>query len=110
MTKKEAEALRSVDPRLQEQAAEIWRIERVMRKKIKTLLPLFDELPVAQTVTSTQGEQVLKPNPALAEIRATFRDYCAVVKEQTAILGGKAPAAAEISELDSIRAKLKLVK
>ena len=110
MTRKEAEALKDIDPRMKDQAAMVWKIERAMRKKVKALFPTFEEMPVAQAVTSTQGEEVLKSNPAMQEIRATFRDYCTIVKSQMALLGDKAPAAAEVSQLDTIRAKLKIAK
>ena len=110
MTKKEAEALKDIDPRMKHQAAMVWKIERAMRKKVKAIFPTFEQMPVAQAVTSTQGEEVLKSNPAMQEIRATFRDYCTIVKVQFSLLGDKAPAAAEVSQLDSIRAKLKIAK
>ena len=110
MTKKEAETLRDVDPRIKEQAAMVWKIEKAMRKKVKAIFPMFEEMPVAQAVTSTQGEEVLKSNPAMQEIRATFRDYCSIVKVQFSLLGDKAPAQAEVSQLDAIRARLKIAK
>ena len=110
MTKKEAETLKDIDPRMKDQAVMVWKIERAMRKKVKELFPIFESMPPAQSVTSTQGEEVLKSNPAMAEIRATFRDYCTIVKAQMSFIGDKAPAAAEVSQLDTIRAKLKIAK
>ena len=110
MTKKEAEALKDIDPRMREQAAMVWKIERAMRKKVKALFPTFEEMQVAQAVTSTQGEEVLKSNPAMQEIRATFRDYCSIVKAQMSLIGDKAPAPAELSQIDTIRARLKIAK
>lgn len=108
MTKKEAETLRDVDPRIKEQAAMVWKIEKAMRKKVKAIFPMFEEMPVAQAVTSTQGEEVLKSNPAMQEIRATFRDYCSIVKVQLSLIGDK-QAPVELSQIDSIRQKLKII-
>ena len=109
MTKSEKEALKNIDPRMQDQAAMVWRIEKAMRKKVKQILPTFEEMPVAQAVTSTQGEQVLKSNPAMQEIRATLRDYISVVKTQWDMIGNKATQA-EVTSIDSIRQKLKIAK
>ena len=55
-------------------------IERTMREWIEGQLPIYEQLPAAQTMTTTQGEKVLKANPATQEIRAAFKDYCYVVK------------------------------
>ena len=109
MTKAEREALQDIDPRMKEQAAMVWKIEKAMRKKVRAIFPTFEEMPVAQAVTSTQGEEVLKNNPALQEIRATFRDYCAIVKTQMALIGDK-PAPVEVTQIDAIRQKLKIAK
>ena len=48
-----------------------------LRKKIEEQRPVYDSLPLAQLLTTTQGEKALKANPALAEFRATVRDYAA---------------------------------
>ena len=45
MTRKEAEALKDIDPRMKDQAAMVWKIERAMRKKVKALFPTFEEMP-----------------------------------------------------------------
>lgn len=109
MTKTEKEILQGIDPRMKEQAAMVWKIEKVFRKKVKAVLPMFDELPVAQAVTTTQGEQVLKGNPAMQEIRAMIKDYVFITKTQWDMLGDVAPTA-EISQLDSIRQRWKIAK
>ena len=36
MTKAEQEALRDIDPRMKDQAAMVWKIEKAFRKKAKT--------------------------------------------------------------------------
>ena len=109
MTKAEKLILQDIDPRMKEQAAMVWKVEKAYRKKVKQVLPIFDEQPVAQAVTNTQGEQVLKSNPATQEIRAIIRDYIAVVGVQQNLIGDKATPA-EVTAIDNIRQKLKICK
>lgn len=109
MTKAEREIFQDIDPRMKEQAAMVWKIEKAMRKKVKAIFPTFEEMPVAQVVTNTQGEEVLKNNPAMQEIRATFRDYCTIVKAQMSFISDKAPVV-EVAQIDAIRQKLKIAK
>lgn len=94
---------------LDEQLKTLNEIESAMRKKVEEQLPIFDKLPCAQQVTSTQGEPVLKANPAIQEIRALFRDYCAIVKALKDIYEVK-PSKAEITTINAIRDRLKIAK
>ena len=110
MTKAEQEALRDIDPRMKDQAAMVWKIEKAFRKKAKSVLKTFDDMPVAQAVTSTQGEEVLKANPAMGEIRAILTDYIFIVKTQWDMIGDKEAAPAEITKIDAIRQKLRIAK
>lgn len=110
MTKTEKETLKGIDPRMQEQAAMVWKIEKAFRKKAKSILQTFDDMPVAQAVTNTQGEQVLKSNPAMGEIRATLKDYIFIVKTQWDMLDNKTAAQPEITKIDEIRQRLKIAK
>lgn len=109
MTKQERAMVENLDDNLKEQAVIVCKIEKAMRSKVKSLIPVYKEMPVAQTVTSTQGEEVLKGNPAMQEIRATFRDYCTIVKVQQDFLANRA-APVEVANIDSIRKKLKIAK
>lgn len=81
------------------------KIEKTMREWIEKQLPVYEKLPAAQTMTTTQGEKVLKANPAAQEIRAAFKDYCYVVKVQQEISHGE-PAV--IESLDDFRNKFKI--
>lgn len=109
VTKAEKELLRNIDPRMQDQFVMVCRIEKALRKKCKQILPTFEDMPVAQAVTTTQGEQVLKNNPAMQEIRATLRDYISTVKTQWDMIGDdKVPA--EVTAIDSIRQRLRIAK
>jgi hypothetical protein len=51
-----------------------------MQKKILQSIPEYDSMPLAQEMTTTQGEKVWKNNPAMQEFRGTVRDFAAVVK------------------------------
>lgn len=109
MTKTDREAIQGLDERLQDQAAMVWKIEKVLREKVKAIFAEFKDADVKQAVTSTQGEKVLKANPAIAEMRALMRDYVAVVKVQADVIGSK-PQEANISQIDAIRERLRIVK
>lgn len=82
-------------------------IEKTMRSWIEQQLPIYAEMEPGQIVTNTQGEKVWKGNPAMAEIRANFRDYCYVVKTIAGLNGEDE----EIhSSLDEMKKKFKLVR
>lgn len=91
-----------------EQEKTINKIEQAMRSWIERQLLVFEQMPAAQTMTTTQGERVLKANPATAEIRAAFKDYCYVVKTQRELNENRAQA--EVSSLEELRARFKVAK
>ena len=91
-----------------EQEKTINKIEETMRAWIENQLPVYEQMPAAQTMTTTQGERVLKANPATAEIRAAFKDYCYVVKTQKEITGNSGAETA--AKLDDLRSKFKVAK
>lgn len=97
------------NPDLVEQIQTVNEIESAMRKKVEEQLPIFEKMPCAQQVTSTQGEPVLKANPAMQEIRALFRDYTAIVKIQKDLTGGT-DAKAVVTNLEDMRARFKVAK
>jgi len=89
-----------------EQEKTISKIETAMRGWIEEQIPIYEKLPAAQTMTTTQGERVLKANPALQEIRAAFRDYCYVVKT----MEGLGEEEETHSTIDEMKKKFKLVR
>ena len=91
------------------QISTVNRIEKVMRQKVKEVIPEFEEMEVSQTLTTMRGEPAIKSNPAIQEARALFKDYCSIVKIQQELANGtkKEP---EKSSIDLIRSKLKLVQ
>lgn len=90
-----------------EQQKTIAKIEQAMRSWIEGQLPVYEQMPAAQTATTTQGEKVLKANPATAEIRAAFRDYCYVVRAQAELSGSEEVDSNKITEL---RSRFKIAK
>jgi len=89
-----------------EQEKTISKIETAMRGWIEEQIPIYEKLPAAQTMTTTQGERVLKANPALQEIRAAFRDYCYVVKT----MEGLGEEEETHSTIDEMKKKFKIVR
>ena len=72
----EAEKICSgVSPKLHSQAVTLANAVMALQEKIEQQMPVYQKLPLAQTMTTTQGEKVLKNNPAMQEFRATVRDY-----------------------------------
>ena len=109
MTRTEKALVAGIDQNMREQAAMVCKIEKVFRSKVKQLVPLFKETEPTQTVTNTQGEKVLKSNPAMQEFRAMCRDYCTIVKVQQDILANKT-APVEVTNISAIRQRLKIAK
>ena len=89
-----------------EQEKTISKIEQTMRSWIESQLPTYEKMPPAQTMTSTQGEKVLKANPATQEIRAAFKDYCYVVKTQRELSNNEV---ADTSAIDDLRKRFKVI-
>ena len=85
-------------------------IETTMRKWITKQLPVYEQIDPAQINTSTQGEKVIKANPAAQEIRAAFKDYCYIVKTQKELSDGNADAEKDDKSIEYFRSKLRAVK
>lgn len=109
MTRTEKQMVQNLDPNMKQQAVTIIKAEKIMRRKVKELLPVFEEMAVSQTVTNTQGEEVIKSNPAFQEVRATIRDYCTIVKVEQDILANRAAPVEVITPINELRRKLKIV-
>ena len=90
-----------------EQEKTIAKIEETMRSWIEEQIPVYEQMPAAQTATNTNGEKVLKANPATQEIRAAFKDYCYIVKVQKEVAEGENPEAEK--SIDYFRSRLKVV-
>lgn len=109
MDKKTREACSRLPEDIRAQAMELSKIEQAMRKKINETLDIFKDMPLSQTVYSTQGDLVKKSNPEIQQAQALFRDYSAIVKAQHDLLGTK-PTEEEVSDLDSLRRRFRIAK
>lgn len=108
MTKAQ-ELCAGVKPDLREMAETLANAVLAMQEKIEKEIPAYKEMPMAQVLTTTQGEQALKQNPAVQEFRATVRDYAAALNNLHDILSeNKAPT--QISDMAELRKKFKVAK
>lgn len=94
---------------MKKQADTIGKIEEAMRLQIEKQIPVFEELEAAQLMKTTQGETVLKANPAMQEIRALFKDYCYVAKVQQELTCDNADPE-KVKSINDFRAKYKIAK
>lgn len=92
------------------QAVTLARAVLALQDKIEQQLPIFEKLPLAQTMTTTQGEKVLKQNPASVEFRATVRDYAFALEKLQDIIENNKDSGGNITSLDAFRKKVKLAK
>lgn len=99
----------NVRPDLRSQVETLANAVLAMQAKINQQIPVYEQMPLAQTVKVGTGEVMLRQNPATQEFRATVRDYAAALKDlQTMIEGNRAPA--EVLSLDELRARFKVAK
>lgn len=79
-----------------------------MQEKIEQQIPIYEEMPLTQVLTTVQGEQAIKANPHMQEFRATVRDYASALKNLYEIVENhKEPA--KLSSLSEMRQRLKVV-
>ncbi len=79
-----------------------------MREKIEAEIPNYSEMPRVQILTTTQGDQAMRANPALQEFRATVRDYAQALNSLQNILDEKVEPE-ESKSLSALRSKFKVV-
>lgn len=103
------EICKNVKQDIRPQAETLAEAVLAMQKKIEQQIPNYDEMPLAQEVTTTQGEKALKQNPAVQEFRATVRDYATALSNlQVIISENKMPT--EVSNMAELRKKFKMAK
>ncbi len=99
----------NVRPDLRSQVETLANAVLAMQAKINQQIPVYEQMPLAQTVKVGTGEVMLRQNPATQEFRATVRDYAAALKDlQAMIEENRAPA--EVSSLEELRARFKVAK
>ena len=80
-----------------------------MQNKIDQQIPIYEQMPLAQTVTVGTGEKMLRQNPATQEFRATVRDYATALNNLQDILSeNKSPTS--VSDMSELRKKFKIAK
>jgi len=84
------------------------KIEKAMRLWIENHLEAYGKMAESQILTTAQGEQAIKANPAIAEVRATFKDYCYIVKVQNELSDADEPG--EQTSIDDLRKRFKIAK
>lgn len=84
------------------------KIEKAMRAWIEDHLEVYEKMPDSQILTTAQGEQAIKANPAAKEIREAFRDYCNIVKVQNELSDVEEPG--EQTSIDDLRKRFKIAK
>lgn len=109
---KTAESLcKNVSGAIRDQALTLAGAIIAMQKKIEKEIPTFEKMPMATMVTSTQGEKVLKSNPASQEFRAIVRDYASALKNFDDLLENhRVESADKVSTLEDIRSRIKVCK
>lgn len=107
---KSAKAIcKNVNADIRPQAITLAKAVLAMQDKIEQQLTTYEGMPLAQVLTTTQGEKALKANPATQEFRATVRDYAAALNSLQDILEeNRAPG--EVTSLDAMRARFKVAK
>ena len=78
-----------------------------LKAKLEQKLPTYEKIELVQTVTSTQGEKVIKQNPFVSEFRATARDYAAIVRDLHELVDAHGTPA-ELTSLDDFRRKFNI--
>lgn len=102
---------KKVNKDIKSQAMTLARAVLAMQEKIEEQIPIYESLPLAQTLTTTQGEKALKSNPAMQEFRATVRDYASALKDLNMLIEEHSTEqSASVSALDSLRDRLKMVE
>ena len=109
MRKTAQEMCQNVSPEIKDQAITLAEAVLALQRKIEKQIETYDELPLAQMLTTTQGEKALKANPALAEFRGTVRDYSAALNSLQNIISENQNSAA-IASLNDFRKALKVAQ
>lgn len=78
-----------------------------LKAKLEQKLPTYEKIELVQTVTSTQGEKVIKQNPFVSEFRATARDYAAILRDLHVALDAVGDGD-KLQSLDDFRARFKI--
>lgn len=102
---------KKVNKDIKKQAMTLARAVLAMQEKIEEQIPVYKGLPLAQMLTTTQGEKALKNNPVMQEFRATVRDYAAALKDLNALIEEHpVEQVSNVSPLESLRDRFKVAE
>ena len=111
MAKSAATICKKVNKDVKSQAMTLARAVLAMQEKIDAQIPVYEKLPLAQMLTTTQGEKALKNNPAMQEFRATVRDYASALHDLNALIEEHpAEQASAASPLELLRDRFKMAE
>lgn len=97
-----------VDPSVKQQAITLARAVVAMQAMIEKQIPVYQDLPLSQTVTTGAGKKVQRTNPAAVEFRALVKDYSATLRDLTQIVDTKSVSSPELSVLDGLQKRFKV--
>lgn len=66
---------KDVPPEIRPEVETLAKAVAALQAKVESQTPVYNDLPLAQLLTTTQGEKAVKANPAIQEYRATVREY-----------------------------------
>lgn len=72
---------------LEEQIKTLAEAVLALQEKIESSIEEYKGMPLAQEVTTTQGERAFKQNPAVQEFRNTVREYTNALKSLQELTG-----------------------
>ena len=98
------EICRNVSPELKEETETLARAVGALKDKIEQQIPTYKKMTLATPAKTTQGDIVLKNNPAMQEFRGIVRDYAAALKYLSEIIGDQNDEP-KVSELDELRSE-----
>ena len=98
----------NVRPDLRSQVETLANAVLAMQAKINQQIPVYEQMPLAQTVKVGTGEVMLRQNPAVQEFRATVRDYAMALNNLQDILENNKTETSSGS-LKELQEKFKLI-
>lgn len=102
------EICKGVNPAIRSQAITLANAVFAMQDKIEQQIPIYEQMPLAQTVQVGTGQKMLRNNPATQEFRATVKDYSQALNNLQDILeDNKAPAT--VSSLENMRKGIRAI-
>jgi uncharacterized membrane protein YfhO len=102
------EICKGVNKSIRSQAITLANAVIAMQEKIEQQIPIYQQMPLAQTVQVGTGQKILRNNPATQEFRATVKDYAQALDNLQNILEeNKTPAT--ISSLENMRKGIRAI-